>query len=87
MLTQKPIVYFQYDLDKYRKLRGHTLVSDDLFIAGELVFNTEQLLTVLFNIIGHPVSRPCATLLSTLKINEDLSSPQIIALVKSLNQK
>ncbi|MCE2595567.1 CDP-glycerol glycerophosphotransferase family protein [Motilimonas cestriensis] len=47
MLAKKPIIYFQYDKDEYLKIRGKPLVSDDLFINGQIVLNMEQLLPTL----------------------------------------
>lgn len=44
LLANKPIVYFQYDKADYVKLRGATLVSDDDFIAGEVVESTDEML-------------------------------------------
>jgi len=37
LLTGKPIIYYQYDIEKYRELRGETLVADEDFVAGNMV--------------------------------------------------
>lgn len=47
LLSDKPIVYFQYDKADYVKLRGQTMVSDKYFIAGKVVSNTSSLLKAL----------------------------------------
>lgn len=49
LLAKKPIVYFQYDAEKYRELRGETLVADEDFICGPIVENQHQLLQMLLN--------------------------------------
>lgn len=47
LLSDKPIVYFQYDKAEYLRLRGETLVSDSDFIAGEVVGSNEEMLAIL----------------------------------------
>jgi len=37
LLTNKPILYYQYDIEMYRELRGETLVADEDFVAGNMV--------------------------------------------------
>ncbi len=43
LLAAKPVVYYQYDLEQYKQLRGKTLVSDEDFIAGAVVCNQAEL--------------------------------------------
>lgn len=47
MLADKQIIYFQYDKAEYLKLRGETLVSDDDFIAGDVVESVDEMLNCL----------------------------------------
>ncbi|WP_333609388.1 CDP-glycerol glycerophosphotransferase family protein, partial [Arsukibacterium sp.] len=47
MLTGKPIIYYQYDIEKYRELRGETLVADEDFIAGSVAHKQQQLAQLL----------------------------------------
>lgn len=52
LLSNKPIIYYQYDIEKYRELRGETLVADDDFVAGTVLNNQTELqqqLTQLLN--------------------------------------
>ncbi len=57
LFAKKPIIYFQYDKEEYVKLRGETLVSDDDFIAGDVVMSIEELLNGLSaNINNHNTS-------------------------------
>ena len=77
LLSDKPIVYFQYDKEEYLKLRGETLVSDSDFIAGEVVKSTEEMLIALGNTKPHS---------SALKVKfgmkNQLASEQICRLVR-----
>nr|WP_241264211.1 CDP-glycerol glycerophosphotransferase family protein [Bowmanella dokdonensis] len=43
LVTDKPIVYYQYDKTRYQAIRGNALVEDTDFIAGPLVQNQQQL--------------------------------------------
>ena len=77
LLSDKPIVYFQYDKEEYLKLRGETLVSDSDFIAGEVVESTEEMLTALGNTKPHS-----SALKMKFGMKNQLASEQICRLVR-----
>lgn len=77
LLSDKPIVYFQYDKEEYLKLRGETLVSDSDFIAGEVVKSTEEMLIALGNTKPHS-----SALKMKFGMKNQLASEQICRLVR-----
>lgn len=77
LLSDKPIVYFQYDKAEYLRLRGETLVSDSDFIAGEVVGSTEEMLAVLSDAKPHS-----SNLKNKFGMKNLLASEQICRLVR-----
>lgn len=87
LLADKPIVYFQYDAEKYRELRGSTLVSDEDFIAGSLAYNQIELhqqLNSLSSAEELTLQNKRNNLITKLKLN---SHPATLSLIKLLKVK
>lgn len=83
LLTTKPIVYFQYDLKKYRDLRGETLVSDENFIAGRLVHTQKELQQQLRIGDSLLLQQKKQALTAKLMLNRTASVPKILQHVRS----
>ena len=85
LLTNKPIIYYQYDIEKYRELRGETLVDDQDFIAGSLVNNQAELQVEL---VKRLAERPALQhqkrhyLVVKMNVNTKLTVPAIVRYVR-----
>ncbi|MCH8537863.1 MAG: CDP-glycerol glycerophosphotransferase family protein [Alkalimonas sp.] len=58
LLSGKPILYFQYDIVKYRFLRGKNLVPDKDFIAGVVAQNHTELMNFMMELIVDRSHKP-----------------------------
>ena len=86
LLANKPIIYFQYDKEEYLKLRGETLVSDDDFIAGDVVSSIEEMINCLSvkseldtSIVNYAVDIRQTELLDKFQMSISPSSSLIVA--------
>ena len=85
LLSNKPIIYYQYDIEKYRELRGETLVDDQDFIAGSLVNNQAELQVEL---VKQLAERPALQhqklhyLVVKMNVSSKLAIPAIVRYVR-----
>ena len=83
LLTQKPVIYYQYDKADYLKLRGETLVSDEDFIAGDIVSTHEELLQALSDNINLRENPKATLLLDKFGVDTTLACKNILKLVST----
>ncbi|GGD72472.1 CDP-glycerol glycerophosphotransferase family protein [Lacimicrobium alkaliphilum] len=86
LVTDKPIIYYQYDKTRYQAIRGNALVEDKDFIAGPLVQNQQELHQALQKVSDgeDAFSQKRAELVGKFAIRYQPSAPAIANYVASI---
>lgn len=87
MLSEKPILYYQFDKEKYNKIRGEPLVGDDIFIKGSLVTTFSELLPTMNNALKHVADPKEKRNKLIMNDQHQACSSAIISLINEIEQQ
>ncbi len=87
MLSEKPIVYYQFDKAEYQKIRGEPLITDDIFINGVVVTTFAQLLPAMTHSLQSAADPKEKRNKLIMNDQHQACSPAILALVNEIEQQ